>query len=272
MGNFENDAMDDAHNIWLTVKFEMRKHFRRRRFIMAVGISLFIALIFSFLPFMVGGDFPDTGIAFFNNNLGFVGMLIVIVAAIFAGDVISSEFEKKTGLLLFPTPQRRGTILVGKFIAALIPVLLSVGLYYLITSISVVIIYGFADLPIEALYSFLIALLYSTSIVSVIYFFSSFMKRSITSSLVGFFLIMMIFPIISMIMNAAGVEPWFILTYSGDLITNVLDVTTENFRPGGGMREELSEPDMLLGLIMMAGYALAGSVGGFVLAMRRRME
>ncbi len=271
MGNFENDAMDDAHNIWLTVKFEMRKHFRRRRFIMAVGISLFIALIFSFLPFLVGGDFPDTGIAFFNNNLGFVDMLIVIVAAIFAGDVISSEFEKKTGLLLFPTPQRRGTILVGKFIAALTPVLLSVGVYYLVTSVSVVAIYGFAELPIEALHSFLIALLYSTSIVSVIYLFSSFMKRSITSSLVGFFLIMMIFPIISMILNAAGIEPWFILTYSGDLITTVLNVTTESFGPGGHMTD-LSEPDTVLGLIMMAGYALFGFVGGLVLAMRRRME
>ena len=271
MGSFDNEAMDDVHNVWLTTKFEMRKHFRRRRFTIAFGISLFIALIFSFLPFLIGSDFPDSGIEFFNNNLGFVGMLIVIVAAIFAGDAISSEFEKKTGLLLFPTPQRRVTIFVGKFIAALVPVLLSVGLYYLITSISVVIIYGFADLPIEALYSFLIALLYSTSIVSVIYFFSSFMKRSITSSLVGFFLIMMIFPIISMIMNAAGVEPWFVLTYSGDLITNVLNVTTETFGPGGGMKE-LSEPDTLLGLVMMAGYALAGSVGGLVLAMRRRME
>ena len=212
MGKFENGALDDVHNVWLTILFETRKHFRRRRFAMAFGLSLFIALIFSFLPFLIGGDFPDTGIAFFSNHLGFVDMLIVIVAAIFAGDVISSEFEKKTGLLLFPTPQRRGTIYVGKFIAALIPVLFSVSVYYIATSISVTVIYGFHGLQIEALYSFLIALIYSISIVSVIYLFSSFMKRSITSSLVGFFLIMMIFPIISMILNASGVEPWFILT------------------------------------------------------------
>ncbi len=271
MGRFNNEAMDDVHNVWLTIKFEMRKNFRRRRFTIAFGISLFIALIFSLLPFLIGGDFPDDGIAFFNNNLGFVGMLIVIVAAIFAGDVISGEFEKKTGLLLFPTPQRRGTIYVGKFIAALIPVLLSVGVYYLVTSISVVVIYGIAELPIEGVYSFLIALLYSTSIVSVIYLFSSFMKRSITSSLVGFFLIMMIFPIISVILNSAGIEPWFVLTYSGDLITNVLNVTTETFGPGKGLGS-LSEPDTVLGLIMMVGYALLGFIGGLALAMRRRME
>ncbi len=271
MGNFNNEAMDDVHNVWLTIKFELRKHFRRRRFTIALGISLFIALIFSFLPFLIGGDFPDNGVAFFNSNLGFIGMLIVIVAAIFAGDVISSEFEKKTGLLLFPTPQRRGTIYVGKFIAALIPVLLSVGIYYLATSISVVAIYGFGDLPIEALYSFLIALVYSTSIVAVIYFFSSFMKRSITSSLVGFFLIIMIFPIISAILNAAGIEPWFILTYSGDLITTVLNATTESFGPGGHMAAS-SEPDTVIGLIIMGVYTLSGFVGGLILAMRRRME
>ncbi len=271
MGKFNNEAMDDVHNVWLTINFEMRKHFRRKRFAIALGISMFIALIFSFLPFLIGGDFPDTGISFFSSNLGFVDMLIVIVAAIFAGDVISSEFEKKTGLLLFPTPQRRGTIYVGKFIAALIPVLLSVSVYYIATSISVTVIYGFEGLQTEALYSFMIALVYSTSLVSVIYLFSSFMKRSITSSLVGFFLIIMIFPIVSAILNAADIEPWFILTYSGDLITTVLNVTVETFGPGGHMAA-LSEPDTLIGLAMMGLYTVLGFGGGLILAMRRRME
>jgi ABC-2 type transport system permease protein len=272
MGAYKNESMDVAHNVLLNIKFELRKHFRRKRFLIAFGITLFIALIFSFLPFLLGSDFPDTGIAFFNSNLGFIGMLIIIVSAIFAGDVISSEFEKKTGLLLFPTPQRRWTIFTGKYISALIPIILSVSLYYLVTSITVLVLYGTGGFVIEMLYSFMLAILYTLSVASVIFLFSSFMKRSITSSLVGFFLFMMIFPILSMIFDAAGIEPWFIVTYSSDLITNVLNVTVEGgFGPGrdvgGG-----SEPDTVVGIIVMAFYAISGFVAGLVLALRRRME
>ena len=93
MGGYDSEWMDNSHNILLTIRFELLKHFRRKRFLIALGLTLFITLIFSFLPFLLGSDFPDNGLAFFGSNLAFVDMLIVIVAAIFAGDVISSEFE-----------------------------------------------------------------------------------------------------------------------------------------------------------------------------------
>jgi ABC-2 type transport system permease protein len=273
MGVFRNEIMDDTHNLWLTIKFEMRKHFRRRRFLISMGIALLTALLFTILPLIVGADFPDTGLAFAYRNLGFTDMLIVIAAAIFAGDAIAGEFEKKTGLILFPTPQRRTTIFLGKYIAAVIPVILTVGVYYVVMVGSISVIYGFDDVPMELVYSFLIAIVYLFSIVSMIYLFSSFMKRSISSSLVGFFLVMMILPIISMILNASDIEPWFIVTYSGDLITTVLEYTAETqaFGPGANMAS-LSEPDTLVGLIMMVVYAIGGFASGLFLALRRRME
>jgi ABC-2 type transport system permease protein len=268
-----SEFSDDLRKMLLSISFEMRKHFRRRRFLISMGIALFISLLFSFLPFLISAEFPETGLAFADSNLGFADMLIVIAAAIFAGDAISGEFEKKTGLLLFPTPQRRTTIYIGKFIAAVIPVILTVGVYFLATTGSIAVIYGFGDVPVEMLYSFLVAVLYSVSIVSIIYLFSSFMKRSIASSLVGFFLVMMILPITSMILNTAGVEPWFIVTYSGDLITGVLDYTGSigGMGPGQGLAGE-NEPDTIVGLVVMIWYAFAGFIGGLTLAMRRRME
>lgn len=273
MSAYSSEISDDIRKTLLSISFEMRKHYRRKRFQISLGIALFISLIFSLLPFLIRADFPSSGLAFADSNLGFASMLIVIAAAIFAGDAISGEFEKKTGLLLFPTPQRRGTIFIGKYIAAVIPVILTVSVYFLATTASIGVIYGIGDIPAEILYSFLIALLYSTSIVSIIYLFSSFMKRSIASSLVGFFLVMMILPITSMILNTAGIEPWFIVTYSGDLITNVLNYTAESsgMRPGSGFSGG-SEPDTFVGLVVMIWYTLVGFIGGLTLALRRRME
>ncbi len=273
MASSFSEFKDDLSKTFLSISFEMRKHYRRKRFLMSMGIALFISLLFSFLPLLIGSDFPSTGLAFADSNLGYVGMLIVIAAAIFAGDAISGEFEKKTGLLLFPTPQRRATIFIGKFFAAVIPVIITVSVYFLATTTSIAVIYGVGEIPVEMLYSFLIAILYSISIVSIIYLFSSFMKRAIASSLVGFFLVMMILPIISMILNSAGVEPWFIVTYSGGLITDVLNntVATEVIGPGKNIGGS-SEPDLVVGIAVMIWYSFAGFIGGLTLAMRRRME
>ena len=47
-------------------------------------------------------------------------MLIIVSVALVTGDAVSSEFEKKTDLLLFPIPQRRTSIFAGKYVAALI--------------------------------------------------------------------------------------------------------------------------------------------------------
>jgi ABC-2 type transport system permease protein len=273
MNVYANEFKDDISKTILSISFEMRKHFRRKRFLISMGIALFTALLFTFLPLIIDADFPADGLAFTDRILGFVDLLIVIAAAIFTGDAIASEFEKKTGLLLFPTPQRRTSIFIGKFIAAIIPVILTVGVYYLAMIGSIAAIYGFGDIPLELVYSFLIAILYSVSIVSVIYLFSSFMKRSISASLVGFFLVMMILPIISMILNVSDIEPWFIVTYSGDLITTVLNYTAESpaFGPGANM-VSTSEPDTVIGIIVMAFYAISSFIAGLVLAMRRRME
>jgi ABC-2 type transport system permease protein len=220
-------------------------------------------------------DFADTANQFASSNLAFINLLIIISAAVFTGDAISSEFEKKTGLILFPTPQRRNSIFIGRFIAAIIGVWLVVSIYYFITTLEIISVYGASEISIELAKSFLIALIYSVCAISIIFLLSSILKKTVYSSLVGFFLLMMILPIISSVLQLADVEPWFIVTYSAGLMTNVLAVTASTGGPGQGPAGGFGagfEPDFYVGIIVMVAYIMIFLVLSLIIANRRRME
>jgi ABC-2 type transport system permease protein len=197
---------------------------------------------------------------------------MIISAAMFAGDAVSSEFENKTGLLLFPTPQSRTSIFAGKYIAALIITFLVVSLYYIIMILQTIHLYGASEIPTELAKSYLTASIYVTSVVSVVFFFSSILKRSIASTILGFVLLMLIMPVISGVLTMLEIEPWFIVTYSGELITSVLDVGSLFTGPGGRFRLQAFSPDFGPGIAVMAAYTVVGFVGSIMIANRKSME
>ncbi|MDH7517787.1 MAG: ABC transporter permease [Candidatus Thermoplasmatota archaeon] len=265
--------IDDLKNMYLTIKFEMLKHIKRKRILITLILAILIPLIFFIVPPILGHDYADTANSFAASNLGFVNLLIILSGAIFTGDSISGEFENKTGLLLFPTPQRKSSIFIGKYIASLFATWLIVSLYYLITVMEMVSIYGISGISLEIAQSFLIALLYSVSVVSIVFFFSSIMKKTITSTLIGFFLLLMILPIITAVFIVAEVDPWFILTHNNSLITDVLRTANGN---GLGSDQRFNfltfQPDLWTGIGVMSAYAIVLFLIGIVMANRRKME
>ncbi len=266
-------ALDDFKNMYLSVRFELLKHLRRKRVIITLALAILIPLIFLTVPPALGQDYADTANDFVASNLAFISLLIILSGAIFTGDAISGEFEKKTGLLLFPTPQRKSSIFMGKYVAAVISTWLIVSIYYLVTILEISSIYGASGITIELAQSFLLALLYSTSVVSIVFFFSSIMKKAITSTLIGFFLLMMILPIITTVFTVAEVDPWFIVTHDGDLITNVLGAGNGGgFGPGHGFNLTTFEPELWSGIGVMSAYTIILFLIGIVFANRRRME
>jgi len=266
-------GLDDIKNLYLTLQFELLKHIKRRRILLTLILAILIPLIFFIVPPLLGQDYADTANGFANSNLGFVNLLIILSGAIFAGDCISGEFENKTGLILFPTPQRKSSIFIGKYFASLIATWLIVSLYYLITIIEMVSVYGGSGMSIEIVQSFLLALLYSTSVVSIVFFFSSIMKRTITSTLLGFFLLLMILPIITGVLTVAEVDPWFIVTHDESLITDVLGTVNQgNFGPGQGFNFTIFKPGLWNGIGVMSAYSVIMFITGLVMADRRKME
>jgi len=265
--------LDDFKNIYLTIKFELLKNIRRKRILITLILAILIPLIFFAVPPLLGQDYADTSNDFASSNLGFVTLLIILSGAIFAGDCISGEFDKKTHLLLFPTPQKKTSIFVGKYIASIIATWLIVSIYYLVTASEIIAIYGVSGLTVELGQSFLLALLYASSVVSIVFFFSSIMKKPITSTLIGFFFLMMILPIITSVLMVAEVDPAFIVTHSADLITDVLGSGGENgFGPGHGFNLTIFEPELWSGIGVMSGYTIILFLTGIVMADRRKME
>jgi ABC-type transport system involved in multi-copper enzyme maturation permease subunit len=274
MSSLARDIYEDIYNTAINIKFEFMKHVKRKRFLIVIFLAVITPAIFYIIPEVQNNDFPESAGEFANTNLGFINWLIVISAAIFAGDAISSEFENKTGLLLFASPQRRTSILVGKYFAALIATCLAVFLYYLVTAIEIAQIYGFSSISLDFNKSLLVALIYSVSVVSVIYFFSCVLKRTITSSLIGFFLFLMILPIVSGVLKGVDIEPWFLITYSGELIQDVLMIPNSiSYGPGRHMNSVGNfEPDLFVGLIVMLFYSIFFYLTGIIIANRKGME
>jgi len=266
-------STDDFKNIYLTIKFELLKHIKRRRILITLILAILIPLIFFAVPPLLGHDYASTANGFAASNLGFANLLIILSGAIFAGDVISGEFENKTGLFLFPTPQRKSSIFIGKYIASLTATWVIVSLYYLITIMEIASIYGTSGFSEEIAQSFFLALLYCTSVVSIVFFFSSIMKRTITSTLIGFFLLLMILPIITAVFTVAEVDPWFIITHNEGLITDVLGTVNQGgFGPGQGVNFTIFKPDLWRGIGVMSAYTVILFFSGIFMADRRKME
>ncbi len=273
--NLLTSLKEDLFNTYLTVQFEVRKQFRRKRLFIALALALAIPLLFYLIPLALGSDFPDSAAGFAAQNLGFVSVLAVVSAVMFAGDAVSDEYEKKTGLLLFPTPQRRTTIFVGKYLASILCALMVVSFYYLVTGLELLTIYSYKEIPgTEYGRSYLLALLYATCLVSGLFLLSSLTNKTMTATVFGFFLFMMIMPIITSVISIASVDPWFMVTHNNSLITDVFESDSGFFEgPGHGKEARTTfTPDMTTGVWVMLAYAILPFLAAVHTANTRSME
>jgi len=247
---------------WLSLRFELLKHLKRRR----LAILVVLATILPLLPLI---RTPDTALGFAGNSLGFMTVLIVVSAAMFAGDAVCGEFEKKTSLLLFPTPQNRASIFAGKYLAALACTFLVISLWYLVLTLETGALYGWREMPEDMWKSFLTALIFSTAAVGVAFLVSSILKRSISATILVFLILMMIMPVAVMIMTLLESEPWFVVTYSANLITTVLGTTSSlPMGPHGDVVQQFT-PTFGRGVVVMVTYAVVCVAAGMAIAVRK---
>ncbi|MEA1958711.1 MAG: ABC transporter permease [Chloroflexota bacterium] len=252
----------DLYDIYLSLRFELTKHMRRKRLLIVGAIAILVPLLIGYLGYYASDFYTVEILA--SSSLGFITLLVIIAGAMFAGDAISGEIAKKTGLLLFPTPQKRFSIIAGKYIAALTATIFVVSIYYVILTIQIIHLFGAGELSIALAKSYLIAILFAGSIVSLFYFFSSLLKGTTAPSLIGFFFILMILPIFSGILMLCDIDPWFIVTTQAGLITQVFGVS--------GMMGEQVQLSFGSGIAVMIVYALAFFFTGAFIASRKNME
>jgi ABC-2 type transport system permease protein len=253
----------DLRQIGIVTRYELLKHLRRRRLPAVLAIAALVAILLIVVPYALNVRYPEEAKQGGSTFFSFASTLIVIVGAFFAGDAIASEFEHKTGYVLFPNPVRRVSLVLGKFAAAFISSLLPIGLYYVLGVGSLLGIYH--TVPLEIGGSFLYAMLYLCCVLGVTFLFSAVLRSSMTATLLSFFAFILIFQIVSSVVTLAAVEPWFMPNYAAGSIIQVINPQQDAVLvfPGSPIKVYQFYPKFPVSIIVQAAYfigALAVSV------------
>lgn len=268
-----------SSNIGTIAKYNFLNYFRARRFYVMIAI---VALITGLLTVVIAYERPAgivggnaTALGFFASTYGaFGGLVLVLSAAFFGGDAISSEFQNRTGYFLVPNPIRRSAIYVGKYIAALAASTIILLVYVAVFVLNSFYYFG-PTLPSQLYGSLLFSWFYLVALLALAFAFSSMFRSSAISVLMTVIVILFVFNIVDFVSSAiAGIEPWFSLTYGGGIATDVLTVPfpahkTTGFGgfgggPGGGFGTTFhaTVPE---GLVILGVYFVVMVLVGLVL-------
>lgn len=152
--------------------------------------------------------------------LGFVTILVIICATLFAGDALVGEFQNRTGYLIFPNPLKREVLFLGKFCASMTAGTLVVVLFYVgLALLSFLTVHGIDD---DFLASMLFAVEFLLATTAVGYFISSILKGSTGAIVLTFFLFVIILPIVDGVSSFAGVKIESSVTFAANVITYIV--------------------------------------------------
>jgi ABC-2 type transport system permease protein len=278
------DFKDEIKKVPIVIRYELLKQVRRRRLhgLLLIGsIVTGVAMVVSVVYLQGLGSVDARALSSSIVSGGQVGFFGLIAGVFFSGDAIASEFEQKTGYLIFPNPMKRITLFIGKYLSCCIAATLVVTMPYLIISIGVVALTG--QFPGELFLSYVFCLLYTYSVVSLTFIFSSIFKGAMGASVLPFVLLLFVFDILASVMELVGLEPFMFLTYGSGIITSIFIVpyppnkityTVSVGISGTGtvnITETIFTSAVVEGVLIMVSYLIVGLIVSALLIRRRQM-
>jgi ABC-type transport system involved in multi-copper enzyme maturation permease subunit len=190
---------------------------------------LFIALAIM-IPVLAYSGVAETIIRFFTMAppstsylLALLPLMIVVIPAMMAGRILSSEFRNRTAYLLFTLPVSRATYYTGKFLAAFV---LSTGVFALAYAFAVICgagLYG-PSYPNNVMGSFIVCISGVFALTAMSYGLSTCFKKGSTGLVIA---LMLFLPIILAMIIAVYDLDWGILKtlppFTGYQSMNLLD-------------------------------------------------
>ncbi len=251
--------MRSLDQVGATTKFELRRNVKNSIISLFVAGFIFVlSLIINLITESRLGESPETATDYITSYLGMISFFILIIATMFGGNIIALDYDRQTGNLLFPKITK-GRLFVGRLIARYLLSALAVIFYYILVVIVAAIKYS--ELPVETWASLGWALLYTFLVLSLVIFFSSFMKKTSTAIVVSLVMVLLVFNLGSTILTITGVEiePLFILTYYSNIITHSFAMPTERFVEGFlGGPHAIDAPSIMQWLTPSVGGAIIG--------------
>lgn len=293
---FENGnirSLSGIEKLGLVIKYEWFKHYRKNRLFIMLGVSMgFFLLLNILLPYLLAPTFefftfpPEEALEFiatgtFSAFGTFFWMILIFIALFMGSDSISAEYEDRTGLLLFPNPIKRETIVIGKYIASLAMAAVVITIYYLVTWIFTYIFYGIyaagAILPGFS-WSYGICMLIVAGMIGTTFLLSAAINRALITGLLVFFIFMMIMPIIDQMFMIGNIEMWFLISYISGLITSIMDYPANRFGsstfgpPGNERTIYTITPDVWISVItVLIVYILIPLIITIIIAKNREI-
>ncbi len=269
------DAPSDLKQIWVTTRYEMEKHFQSRGFLGMMGLIAVVITLMTAIRPLLGLEFPSDAVSFVSDYTTWVQIIVLIGAVAFASGALSSEFEKRTGLLMFPQPVKRTTFLIGKYLSSTIVVALALGAYYLAVSILSLAIVGGVPGTIVLSYGF--ALLYGMAVCAVAMLFSSILKTNTASIVATVLTFMMVMTLVEQLLSISNIDPFFMASNAGNAISYALQspypvtyTTTLNGPVGSAMTLTTYIPTGITATLVLLGYAAISLVLANTLFKRRQ--
>ena len=281
----KNDSYIGMTPIFHTIIFEMKK--QRKKLYFFILVTILVAVLLGYILQL----FPeyllsDTQAAFFSGGLGFISFISLFAACLFFSGIICSEFNKRTGFIVFPKINKY-KLIVGKYLGNLFLVIFIITVYYFVLGLFGFFYYG-GPINIRIFYSYVFAVLYVIALSSFVTLFSSFMKNVNITIIITLIILLMGFNIADQIVTliyADTFEPLYSLAYLGNLITSVLENPFPDPRyveysfggmGPGGMGGSFSfgswvTPSIAMGTTLLLVYIVAFFVLAALLFKRRQL-
>ena len=251
------------NEIAVSFKYQLKSYLRTRRFLaLAILVALISIAVFAVEAHVginaINAEYSNASnyLYSFMQNITFV---VVIVAAFFGGNAISTDFASNYSYYILVQPARRSSILIGRYLAALLASFSIILIYYLFAAISS--LYFFSSLPEVFASSIGLVALFVLSILSFAFFLSSLFNNPQTSTVAVVILLIVALPIVSSILQGfLSIEPWFLVNYGGQVVYPVFSTHFVHFSqskiPTGHAAFTISqyEPYTLEGIEIMLGY------------------
>ena len=254
-------------------KYELVNYFRSRRFFVLLIIGVIIsALLTVLVGYYRPADFMSSSLKFYYNWFnGSITFVIILSGIFYGGDAISGEFQNKTGYFLVANPLRRSAIYIGKWLGALTASVIMLAVFTAIAIGNGVYYFGLS-IPYQLWVSVLFGLLYLIAVLGFTFFFSSLFKSSSISILVTAILFLFAFMLIqTLVEGLVKIEPWFLITYGAQIITNTLidpypTTSTQGFGPNVFTSYATTIPE---GIAILSAYFLITAVLSLLIFERR---
>ncbi len=257
-------------------KYELVNYFRSRRFFVLLTIGLIIsALLTGIVGYYRPASFMSSSLSFYSGWWGgSIGFVIILSGIFFGGDSVSGEFQNKTGYFLVVNPLRRSSIYIGKWLAAFIASVIILGIFTAITLGNGFYYFGL-NVPSQLWESMTFGILYLIAVLGFTFFFSSLFKSSSMSILVTAILFLFAFTLIEdLVRGLVHIEPWFVITYGSEIITNVLTVPYPSTTTVGFGRDAMTVYAVTIpeGIAILLAYFVVTALLGLLIFERKEFN